>query len=107
MKTFFRKLFNLRTDKELVGLLYLHYEDWYICYNLERGKYKDVLTMREHRRLLKLVTVHLEGAKAASTWCYKRGLITQKDFLESHCEKRHRKIFLASLYDSTPEKGQL
>ena len=106
MKTFFRKLFNLRTDEELVGLLYLYYEKGYICYNLERGEYKDVLTRREHERLLKLVTVHLEGAKVASTWCYKRGLITQKDFWESHCEKRHRKIFLASLYDEYSKKGR-
>jgi hypothetical protein len=101
MKTFFRKLFNLRTDEELVGLLYMYYEKGYICHNLKRDEYKDVLTRREHERLLKLVTVHLEGAKVASTWCYERGLITKKDFYESYCEKRHRKIFLASLYDCT------
>ena len=105
MKTFFRKLFNLRTDEELVGLLYLYYEKGYICYNLERGEYKDVLTRREHERLLKLVTVHLEGAKVASIWCYDRGLITYEDFRDSHCEKRHRKIFLASLYDEFSKRN--
>jgi hypothetical protein len=105
MKTFFRKLFNLRTDKELVGLLYLHYEKGYICHNLERGEYKCALTRREHERLLKLVTVHLEGAKVASTWCHRRGLITYEDFRESHCEKRHRKIFLASLYDKVSKRN--
>jgi hypothetical protein len=105
MKTFFRKLFNLRTDLELVGLLYLHYEKGYICHNLERGEYKDVLTRREHERLLKLVTVHLNGAKVANTWCHRRGLITTEEFYESHCEKRHRKIFLASLYDKVSKRN--
>ena len=103
MKTFFRKLFNLRTDLELVGLLYLYYEKGYICHNLERGEYKDVLTSREHERLLKLVQDHLGESEVASVWCYERGLITYEDFRDSHCEKRHRKIFLASLYDRTEQ----
>jgi hypothetical protein len=105
MKTFFRKLFNLRADLELVGLLYLHYEKGYICHNLKRGEYKDVLTRREHERLLKLVQAYLGESEVASIWCYERGLITQEDFWESHCEKRHRKIFLASLYDEVSKRN--
>ncbi len=101
MKTFFRKLFNLRTDLELVGLLYIHYQRGYICHMLEREKYKDVLTSREHKRLFKLVTAHLGERATASSWCLGRGLISLEEYRSDvQCDAHHRKMFLASLYDS-------
>jgi hypothetical protein len=101
MKTFFRKLFNLRTDLELVGLLYVNYEGGFICHRLEGREYKHVLTAREHKRLEKLVKTHLEGSVTATVWCYVKGLVDLEEFANrASVEKSHRKLFLDSLYSS-------
>jgi hypothetical protein len=105
MKTFFRKLFNLRTDLELVGLLYVNYEGGYICFNLRDLHYKTVLTKIEHRRLFKIVEGHLEGSVTASEWCVNKSYVVDypRDFQE---HKRHRELFLASLYAKFLEVGK-
>jgi len=105
MKTFFRKLFNLRTDEEIVLLLFLYYKRGFICINLEQERYKHVLTSKEHKRLLKLVTAHLGERATASSWCLNRKFISLEE-LEVCCAKvepRHRKIFLTSLYANVRE----
>ena len=99
MKTFFRKLFNLRTDLELVSLLIENYTEGYICESLDLGDFDKILSRKERVRLRKMVREHLGDAYTASQWCLNKELVVDyPNFFNSEEFRLCRRLFLQSLW---------